>query len=163
MEDPRKIVEALGLEPLPGEGGFFRRTYESAVKVADGRPAVSAIYYLILPHDFSALHRVRSEELFHFYAGDPVEMIQISPEGVLSRHLLGSGILQDQRPQVLVPAHHWQGARLRDGGSWALLGATVCLSYLQKEFELGKREELEIRYPELQKEIFHYTRGSHQR
>jgi len=86
-----EVIERLELEPLEGEGGYFRRTFESEEKVGH-RACGTAIYYLVTPQSFSTLHRLPQSELFHFYLGDPVEMIQIN-RGVLTRVILGTAVI----------------------------------------------------------------------
>ncbi len=168
QETARAIIEKLKLEPLPFEGGYFRRTYECGeppVSAAQLRRAGSgsrllstAIYYLVTPEGFSALHRVKSDEMFHFYAGDAVEMVQIDREGRLSLHKIGSDILGGEEPQVLVPKGYWQGLRLIPGGSWALMGTTVTPGFEYEDFELGSRKELTLAFPDLADVISTYTR-----
>lgn len=167
-ETIRAIIEKLKLEPLPFEGGYFRRTYEcndARVSAAQlRRPGqgerllCTAIYYLVTPEGFSALHRVKSDELFHFYAGDAVEMVQIDPNGRLSLHRIGPNVLLGEEPQVLVPRNYWQGLRLQHGGSWALMGTTVSPGFEYEDFELGDRAELTRAYPDLADVIAAHTR-----
>ena len=145
-----QIIKKLGLEPLADEGGYFRLMYRS--------PHASAIYYLVSPNDFSALHRLKGDEIFHFYAGDPVEMVQISDAGVLKKISIGSDIMNGQEPQVIAPAGVWQGTRLQDGGKWALLGTTMAPRYDVSEFELGDRGKLLREFPKLTDTIMKYTR-----
>ncbi|MCJ8276418.1 MAG: cupin domain-containing protein, partial [Bdellovibrionales bacterium] len=124
---PEKIIKLLDLVPLPEEGGFYRETYRDSLFISaqekdryDGdRVASTCIYYLVTPEEFSALHTVKSTEIFHFYAGDPVRMIQINEEGDLQDIVLGSN-LENQTPQVIAPPMTWQGVRLVEGGSWGL-------------------------------------------
>ena len=140
--EAEKIVAALGLAPLPREGGFFRQTWRSA--------AGSAIYFLITPGDFSALHRLRSDETWHFYAGDAVEHAMLNPPaGAVGVHRLGPGVLAGEVPQLAVPAGVWQGARLAPAGThgWALLGCTVTPAWDDAAFELGERESLMRDFP----------------
>ena len=126
---PRAVTEheirkMLGLEPLPNEGGFFVETYRATRRIPDealpshpgDRSLATAIYYLITPQSFSAIHRVRSDEIFHFYMGDAVEMLQLAPDGSGRMVLLGTDLAAGERPQVVVPAGVWQGARLRSRG-----------------------------------------------
>ena len=152
MSAPTKeqIIQKLELKPLPNEGGYFRLMYRSSFS--------SAIYYLVAPNDFSLLHRLNSDEHFHFYAGDPVEMVQISEEGILKTITIGSNIMNGQEPQVLAPAGIWQGARLQEGGQWALLGTTMAPRYEDSEFELADRNILLHQFPKLSEIIRKYTR-----
>ena len=109
------IVRALGLVPLPQEGGLYAETYRSARVLPTGaagpgqtgpRACSTAIYYLVTPTRFSALHRVASTEIFHFYLGDPVRMLQLHPDGQATTHHIGTDIMAGQRPQVVdQPAH----------------------------------------------------------
>jgi uncharacterized protein len=124
----------LGLVPHPIEGGFFTETYRSAdllpgdtlpARYRGPRAAATAIYYLLTPETFSAMHRLGSDEIFHFYLGDPVEMLQLAPDGSHRVVVIGPDLEAGQRPQVVVPRGVWQGARLRPGGRLALLGTTV--------------------------------------
>jgi predicted cupin superfamily sugar epimerase len=140
--DAAAVIAALGLEPLPREGGFFRQTWRTE--------AGSAILYLMTPADFSALHRLRADEIWHFHAGDAVEHIQFDPRvGALRRTVLGPDVARGEAPQLVVPAGNWQGARLglaRHQG-WALLGATLAPPWNEREFELGVRAELQRTFP----------------
>ncbi len=143
------LIRALDLRPLPGEGGLFRETYRS--------PYSTAIYYLITPEHFSTLHRVRGDEVFHFYLGDPVEMLLLRPGGG-EVVVLGNDLAAGMRPQVVAPGGVWQGARLRDGGSFALLGTTMAPGFDPADFEMGARATLVARYPEFAAEIARFTR-----
>jgi predicted cupin superfamily sugar epimerase len=101
-----EVIKKLDLVPLPEEGGFYRETYRDPVSF-NGQLGIrnysTCIYYLITPEEFSALHAVKSTEIFHFYAGSPVEMIQISPQGELKTIFLGREVENGQEPQVIVP------------------------------------------------------------
>src|SRR5262245_62207129 len=105
------IVRLLDLQPLPGEGGLFRETYRS--------PLSTAIYYLLTPNRVSLMHRVRGDEVFHFYLGDPVEMLQLRTDGTGELVMLGTDLTAGMRPQIVVAGGVWQGAALRMGGSFA--------------------------------------------
>jgi predicted cupin superfamily sugar epimerase len=159
-----EVIAKLNLTPLPLEGGFFRQTYKGTQAIefpALGMRSVStAIFYLVTPESFSALHRVKSDEMFHFYAGDPVEMIQISPSGELTKHVVGSGFMEGQSPQVLVEIGVWQGLKLKEGGSWALMGTTVAPGFEYDDFDLGKRSRLVAQFPQHRESIIKLTRES---
>jgi uncharacterized protein len=156
------IVRALGLTPLPQEGGLYAETYRSARLLPAGaagpeqsgpRACATAIYYLVTPTRFSALHRVASTEIFHFYLGDPVRMLQLHPDGSTSAHVIGVDILAGQRPQVVAPRGVWQGTRLVPGGRFALLGCTVSPGFDFADYEHGGRKALLRAYPQAAGEI----------
>ena len=172
MQTANEIIKKLDLKPLPEEGGYYKETYKSTAIAparvlgvdADGdRSLATAIYYLLVPKSFSAIHRVKSDEIFHFYSGDPVEMIQIDPDGKLKKITLGSDILNGETPQVVVPAGSWQGSRLKPGGNWALLGTTVSPGFEFEDFELGDREKMSQLFPQHQNEVMQFTRGLEER
>ena len=143
MNTKQKIITKLNLSPLEPEGGFFRNTYVAREKIG------SAIYYLIDDQNFSRLHRLKCDEIFHFYSGAPVELIQINEVGELSTTILGSKIKKNEHFQVLVPAGHWQGLKLRDPvkDAFALLGATCFPAYSSELFELGTSRDLIMSFP----------------
>jgi len=128
MMTASEIKTLLHLEPHPIEGGFFRRTYTSpgVVVLPRGlRAQGTAIYYLLEPGTFSEMHVLDSDEIFHFYLGDPVEMLQIFPDGHAATFILGPDIAAGQHVQLVVPAGVWQGTHLLGNGKVALLGCTV--------------------------------------
>jgi uncharacterized protein len=162
-----EIITLLQLEPLPLEGGFFRETYRSRCELAQpslrgqyegSRPLATAIYYLITPESFSALHRVPGDEIFHFHCGDPVVMLQLSPEGRSRTITLGIDLLRGHQPQVVVDGGTWQGCRLAAEGRWALLGTTMAPGFDPRDYENGVRDSLIARYPGAASEIRQYTR-----
>ena len=140
MVTAQEIIETLGLEPLAGEGGYFRQTWIADAE--NGRPAGTAIIYLVTPDSFSALHRLDAPEVFHFYKGDACEQIVIDPAGNLTTTVLGSDILVGEQVQSVVPADCWQGTKLVEGGEWALVGTTMAPGYLQSGFELATVADL---------------------
>jgi len=153
-----EVKKILGLMPHPCEGGYYVRTYESGERLAanafaDGRypgPRYTgtAIYYLLEPDTFSEMHRLKSDEIFHFYAGDAVEMLQLKADGAGMVVRIGDGLAEGERPQVVVPRGVWQGARLAPGGQWALLGCTVSPGFEFEDYETATREELRAGWPE---------------
>lgn len=162
-EDVKRL---LGLEPLEPEGGCFVETHRSRESLPPGvlpglaapRPLATAIYYLLEPGTCSALHRLRSDEVFHFYLGDAVELLTLGPgtDGGVQR--LGADLAAGERPQAVVPAGAWQGSRLVPGGRWALLGTTMSPGFDVADFELGRREDLVSRWPRHQALIEALTR-----
>ncbi len=164
--DPGELIRHLGLKPHPEEGGYFVETYRSAeslpasalpARYSGGRAVSTCIYYLLTADTFSALHRLRSDEIFHFYAGDPVVMLQLHPDGHGEQTVLGSDVLVGQKPQHLVPRGVWQGSRLRPGGRWALLGCTVAPGFDFADYEHGRRDELTAQFPAWSEQIMHLT------
>jgi uncharacterized protein len=160
------VKRLLALEPLEPEGGCFAEAYRSHAMLAAGalpgldapRPLATAIYYLLEPGTFSALHRLRGDEVFHFYLGDPVEMLQLGP-GAGGRLLrLGGDLAAGERPLAVVPAGTWQGTRLGADGRWALLGTTLAPGFDIADFELGRRAELVTRWPAHREAIEALTR-----
>jgi len=150
MLTAEELIRFLRLEPLPREGGWYRETYRSARRWPDAaRAAGTAIYYLLTPDTFSALHRLPTDEVFHFYLGDPVEMLQLGPSPGDGGHIvtLGPDILGGQQVQTVVPAGVWQGSVLRDGGRFALLGTTMAPGFDFADYEAGERPVLTHMYP----------------
>ncbi len=156
---PDHIIRLLNLQPHPREGGYFVETYRSAEGMGENilpdryegeRRFATAIYYLLTRETFSAMHRLQSDEIFHFYSGDPVEMLHLHPNGRGEVVLLGSDLEAGMRSQVVVPRLSWQGARLRSGGEWALLGCTVSPGFEFADYEDGKRPILAAAFPQFE-------------
>jgi uncharacterized protein len=151
----QQIRDALKMEPHPIEGGYFAETYRSAgitprsalTDYPGDRSFSTAIYYLLTPETFSAMHRVRGDEMFHFYLGDPVEMLQLMPDGSGKVIVLGQDIASGMRLQYTVPGGAWQGSRVRQGGEYALLGTTMAPGFEYEDYETGPRHELLERFP----------------
>jgi predicted cupin superfamily sugar epimerase len=157
MPSAEEIIACLNLQPHPKEGGYFRETYRSTetlpastlpARYGGERSASTAIYYLLTPTTFSALHRLRTDEVFHFYLGSPVRMLQLAPDGTGRSVVLGPDILAGQQAQVVVPRGVWQGSLLEPGGTFALLGCTVAPGFDYTDYEHGTRAELLARYPD---------------
>src|SRR5215475_4016043 len=118
------LIALFDLRPLPLEGGYYRETYRSADRLPAGsfggryaseKAAGTAIYYLLTPDTFSALHRLPTDEVFHHYLGGPVQMLQLLPDGRGQLVVLGPDLRAGQRPQVIVPRGVWQGSLLEPG------------------------------------------------
>jgi hypothetical protein len=145
-----EIRRLLKLEPHPVEGGWFRRTYTSDVSVAllrGVRPYSSAIYYLLEEGTFSEMHMLASDEMFHFYLGDPVETLQLLPDGGSAVFTLGPDLAAGEHVQLTVPAGVWQGTRLVDGGKVALLGCTVTPGFDFADYRNASPAELIAQWP----------------
>ena len=162
-----EICKRLKLQPHPAEGGYFAETYRSEhllgpEALPTGYPGArtisTAIYYLLTPDNFSAMHRLRGDEIFHFYLGDPVELLQINENGAGEVFVLGQDIMSGMHLQHVVPAGAWQGSRLKSGGKYALLGTTVAPGFDFQDFEIGERNELMAEFPRFADMIMSLTR-----
>lgn len=159
-----EIKKILGLQPHPREGGYFIRTYESDewLGIPDPRYGTrrrfgTAIYYLLEPDTFSEIHCLKSDEIFHFYGGDPVEMLQLTPDHTGAVVRIGNRIETGERPQIVVPRNVWQGSRLIPGGEWALLGCTVTPGFEYEDYEAGDRDSLCANWPQFRDYILALT------
>lgn len=167
MLTPDEIITALGMRALPTEGGYFVESYRSVENLTEGalpdsfgapRSLATAIYYLLTPGTFSAMHRLRSDEVYHFYLGDPVEMLNLYPGGEARTITLGSDLLRGTHLQAVVPRDVWQGSRLVSGGKYALMGTTMAPGFDPADYEHGKREDLLRSFPEARGLITALTR-----
>lgn len=149
-------VDRLQLEPHP-EGGYYRQTYISQTRFAQAclpagfggsRAASTAIYFLLEKGDFSAFHRIQSDEVWHFYAGDALEVIILTKDGGLETISLGADVECGQVFQDTVPAGLWFASRLAREGTYALVGCTVSPGFDFQEFEMGSRDRLIAAYPQ---------------
>ena len=177
MMTVEELKRVLKLEPHPREGGWFCETYKSEavlpasafansadpVRYGGPRRLSTAIYYLLEPGNFSEMHRLQSDEIFHFYCGAAVEMLQLWPGGGVERVVIGNDFMAGQRPQVVVPKGVWQGSRVLPAeappGSWALLGCTVSPGFEYADYETGTRAELAESFPAARELICALTRG----
>jgi predicted cupin superfamily sugar epimerase len=156
-----EIKVMLRLEPHPIEGGWFRRTYTSdgTVQIPRGeRPLGTTIYYLLEPGTFSEMHVLDSDEIFHFYLGDPVEMVQLHPSGRSALFTLGLDLAAGQHVQLVVPAGVWQGTRLLGDGKVALLGCTVTPGFDYADYRNATYAELVAQWPDQAERIRALTR-----
>jgi hypothetical protein len=160
-EDARALVDRLRLAPHP-EGGFFRETFRSSlvlpVEDREGtRAASTAIYFLLPSATFSAFHVVRSDEVWHFYDGDPLELVELMADGTLVRTILGRDLARGQVPQHVVRADVLQAARPL-GERFALVGCTVAPGFVFDDFAMPSRAELTARFPQHAAAIVELTR-----
>ncbi len=167
LQTPEEWIERLGLRPLEDEGGFFRETFRSdetftpeclPARYGAPRTHYTSIYYLITPTCYSVLHRLKTDEIFHFHAGDPVFMLQLFETGTGRTVRIGNSGAEGIEPQMHVPRRVWQGMRLEAGGKFALLGATVAPGYERADCEIGERSKLVKSYPEFKFQIMNLTR-----
>ncbi len=162
-----QLKALLHLKPLSMEGGYFAETYRSEECIPKGslparypgpKPFGTAIYYLLTPDTFSALHRLPTDEIYHFYLGDPIELLQLRADGSGSVTIMGHDLLKGMHPQVAVPRGVWQGSRLRPDGAFALLGTTMAPGFEPADFEAGPRDSLVNTYPSFRDLILALTR-----
>jgi predicted cupin superfamily sugar epimerase len=155
--DAQTLIRRLGLAPLPEEGGYFRETYRSATRIEGealgpgypgNRSMGTAIFFLLTPLGFSAMHRLPGDEIYHFYLGDPVELLILHPEGESDVVTLGGNLEQGMTVQHTVPGGCWQGSRLSSGGEFALLGTTMSPGFDIEDFELGSLDDLVVQHPD---------------
>lgn len=167
MLSTEDVIKTLNLQPHPAEGGYFLETYRAAETVADpkrgNRVYSTAIYYMLTsePGVFSEMHKLGIDEVFHFYLGDPVEMLNLYPDGSGKTLLLGQDLSQGMRPQVTVPAGVWQGSRLLPGSvkyGFALMGTTMAPGFEFSDYLSGSRAGLSKQYPQFQELIQALTR-----
>lgn len=157
MLTAERIIKLYNMKPLPGEGGYYVETYRAKEGIDNSalperyeadRAHSTAIFYLLTPDTQSYLHRLKSDEIYHFYLGDPVQMVLIHPSGTTRVIFLGHDLRAGQFVQAVVPAGIWQGCYLLEGGEFALMGATVAPGFEFADRELGDREALLEQFPQ---------------
>ena len=160
---PEEIIEKLQLQPHP-EGGYFRETYRSQGEIESlpdsyngKRNYSTCIYFLLTSEKFSAFHRIKQDEIWHFYDGSPIKLYTISPEGELSEHIIGNNLTKAEIPQLIVPGGYWFAAEVMNENSYSLVGCTVAPGFSFEDFELAKRETLISKFPKHQQIITKFT------
>jgi predicted cupin superfamily sugar epimerase/mannose-6-phosphate isomerase-like protein (cupin superfamily) len=165
-----QLIAQLKMEKIPVEGCWFAVTYTSTIKLAgdalparygSARPAGGAIYALVTREDFSGMHRLKTDEIWHFYAGDPIELLLLHPDGRGEVVVLGSEVLGGQQPQFTVPAGAWMGARpaRASADAYGFFGTTMAPGFDYSDFEVGYRDELQAKYPAQRELIAALTRA----
>lgn len=166
MQSLKAIIERLDLQPHP-EGGYYKETYRSAGCISPenlndnyqgSRNYATCIYFLLTSSEFSALHKIHQDEIWHFYAGSPIRLHVISESGVYTKYIIGNAIEKGETPQLVVPGGHWFGAEVMDTDSYALVGCTVAPGFDFDDFFLGSKDELTTRFPHLESVIMQLTR-----
>ena len=154
----QEIKRLLGLEPLSREGGWYKKSYRSDEFLPDGalpgragpHVAGGAILFLLEAHTYSRMHRLQTDEVYHFYLGTPVELLILRPDGTGERVVLGQDIQNGQRVQAVVPRGCWQGSRVLPGAAadaYALIGTTLAPDYEEADYEDGEMDALIAAYP----------------
>ncbi len=154
----RDVIELLDLAPLPVEGGWFRQIWRSPADAE--QPVGTAIVALLTDHPdgFSQFHRLGGDEIWHFYAGAPIELVLLEADGASRRVVLGSDLPGGQRPVHVVPAGTWMAARTT--GPWSLMGNTMAPGFTSTTYEGGDVDELLAGWPEERDAISALTRPS---
>lgn len=166
MITAKQIIEHFEMKPLIPEGGYIKE-FHFADFVLDkeqlpsiyscSKPICGTILYLITKDTFSRMHRLPTDEIYHFYMGDPVDQLQLLKDGSGRIVRLGQNFLAGEKIQYVTPAHCWHGSRLAPGGEFALLGTTMAPAYTDSDYEDGVREELIKLYPAFKDEIISRT------
>lgn len=161
------FIDTLQMQAHP-EGGWFVETYRSPDRIRQAglpdrypgdRSVGTGIYFLLTSDNFSSLHRLRSDEGWHFYAGTGLEVIDIAPDGTLQIHRLGQDWAGGERFQAWVPAGHWFGSRVVQPQGYALVGCTVAPGFDFADFELARRDLLSQQFPQHRDLITALTRN----
>ena len=151
----RRLIDHHGLTPLPVEGTYFVSTYRSVADTATGGPVGTAMIglYSHEPLSRSLFHRLAFDEVWHFYGGDPIRLVQLDPDGSASDVVLGADVVAGQKVQHVIPAGSWQAGELVPGGEWALFGCTMAPGFTGDCFEGGTAEQLLRTHPQRRNDI----------
>lgn len=161
----QELVKKLGLLPHP-EGGFYKEVYRSKGIITDlasngfsgARNFCTSIYFLLTSENFSAFHKIKQDEIWHFYEGHALNVHVIDDVGNYSKHQLGSDLVNGEQRQLVVPANQWFASSIESENGYALVGCTVAPGFDFEDFELAERNELIKIYPEHQHIITQLTR-----
>ncbi len=169
----KEVIDWFRMQPNDAEGGYFASTYTSTIKipgkdlpgfpsVQEERPICSAIYYLLEAGGFSAMHKVTGDMLYHFYSGDPVQMLLLYPEQFPNRYevfIFSNDLTYGSPPMKVIPGGTWIGSRLVNGGGYALMGVSMAPGFDPADYTIGSRVELIEQYTEVKDLIIELTRG----
>jgi predicted cupin superfamily sugar epimerase len=165
MQKAKDIIQQLNLQPHP-EGGYFRETYRSSGEIPaqalssdyqGNRNYSTAIYFLLTSEKFSAFHRIKQDEIWHFYDGSPVRIHMISEDGKYSSVVVGRDLSADQVPQYVVEGGVWFAAEVVENNTFSFVGCTVSPGFDFQDFEMPSRQELVEMYPDLEAVIKKFT------
>ena len=166
-EDIERLVQELNLAPHP-EGGFFSETYRSGGAIPQevlgeqyqgDRNFCTGIYFLLTSDSFSAFHKIKQDEIWHFYKGSSIELHQISPSGQYFKSMVGNNITAGHVPQLVVPGGNWFAAAITEPDRYALVGCTVAPGFDFQDFVLADRDTLITEFPQHQDIISKFTRS----
>lgn len=166
MEDLKNIIKKLNLKPHP-EGGYFKETYRSKgiinpesldISFTSNRNYSTCIYFLLTSDTFSAFHKIKQDEIWHFYKGSPIILHTISEQGKHQEYHIGNDFSKNQVPQLVVPAGYLFAAKTLSNNNYSLVGCTVSPGFDFEDFELPKRKELIAKFPQHENLIKQFTR-----
>lgn len=169
MPTPDQLISHFQLEPLPIEGSLFRQTYRATDTISEvaaspiyakDKPAGTAIVVMFTadPDSFSQMHRLPTDEIWHFYLGDPIELLLLHADGRSDHIVMGQDVLNGQCVQFVVPRGAWMGAHLLPGGAYAVFGNTMAPGFTSSDFEGVERDALIAQYPHEAELITRLTR-----
>jgi len=179
MMDAEYIIKKLGLDIHVSEGGYFKESYRSLDMIFNNgfhnkkyeheiskeipypekmRPASTLIYYLLVGNQYSAIHRVKSDEIWHFYLGSPVSIHIINDDRISPNIQLGNNLEKGENVHYVVTKDTWFCAEINNKTSFALMGCTVSPGFDFEDFELGKRDKLLLQYPQHQELIERFSK-----
>lgn len=157
--DADYLINKLELVRHP-EGGYFKETYRSADFIINSekksRNLSTAIYFLLENTDKSHFHRIKSDELWFFHEGNPLEILYIE-NGILKRTILGNDLSAGHQAQAIIPANTWFGSRILNGKGYGLVSCTVSPGFDFQDFEMAKKVNLYAEFPDLQEIIEEMT------
>ena len=160
-----EIIKSLELLPHP-EGGYYKETYRSLGNINtdsldesyNGKRSYSTcIYFLLTSDDFSAFHKIKQDEIWHFHEGSPIKLHTISEKGIHQEYMVGNDFSSGQKPQLVVNGNHWFAASIIDKNSYALVSCTVSPGFDFSDFILPTRRELIDRFPQHEELITQFT------
>lgn len=160
------IIKSLNLIPHPVEGGYFREVYRSKSTISKeglngfsgDRNYCTSIYYLLTSANFSAFHRIKQDEIWHFYKGSPMYVHVIDLDGTYTRHEVGLNIEEGEVPQLAVTSGCWFASSVKNENDFSFVGCTVAPGFDFEDFEMAKREQLVAKYPKHKEVIESLTR-----
>ena len=158
----KALIDHYNLQPLPVEGTLFASTYRSPQEYEDGKPVGTAIIamYCDDPYSVSLFHRLKYDEIWHFYGGDSLRLVLLYPDGSSRDVIMGSDPLKGQLVQFVIPAGVWQAGHTLEGGRYSLFGCTVAPGFTGDIFEGGTREQLLAMYPDRAEDISRFSVSS---
>ena len=160
-----EIIKSLDLLPHP-EGGYYKETYRSLGNINTNSLDVSyngkrnystCIYFLLTSDGFSAFHKIKQDEIWHFHEGSPIKLHTISEQGIHQEYMIGTDFSKEQKPQLVVKGNHWFAASINEENSYALVSCTVSPGFDFSDFILPSRSELVAKFPQYEKIITNYT------